>query len=68
MKPQFCLPTVSETSYFSEQQAAVCLNNTLFVCQEQAKGPTHPIATDLDNHTVTFQTDHTPQDRITVRF
>ena len=44
------------------------LNNTLFVCQKQAKGPTHVIATDLDNRTVTFQTDRTPQDRIAVRF
>ena len=45
-----------------------CLNITLFVCQKQAKGPTHVIATDLDNRTVTFQTDRTPQDRIAVRF
>ena len=45
-----------------------CLNITLFVCQKQAKGPTHVIAMDLDNHTVTFQTDRTPQDRIAVRF
>ena len=45
-----------------------CLNITLFVCQKQAKGPTHVIAMDLDNRTVTFQTDRTPQDRIAVRF
>ena len=41
---------------------------TLFVCQKQAEGPTHVIATDLDNCTVTFQTDRTPQERVTVRF
>ena len=45
-----------------------CLNNTLFVCQKQAKGPSHVIATDLDNRTITFQSDHTPQDRKAVRF
>ena len=44
------------------------LNSTLFVCQKLPKGPTHGIATDLDNRTVTFQTDHIPQDRIAVRF
>ena len=30
------------------------LNYTLFVCQKHAKGPTHVIATDLDNRTVIF--------------
>ena len=45
-----------------------CLNNTLFLCQKQAKAPTHAIAMELDDRTVTFQTDHTPQDRIAVRF
>ena len=45
-----------------------CLNNTLFVRQKQAKGPTHAIATDLDNRTVTFQTDWSPMYRIAVPF
>ena len=44
------------------------LNNTLLVCQKHAKVPTHVIATDLDNRTVTFQTDRIPQDRIAVQF
>ena len=65
-----------KTSVLSQQQTSVrlsrrhlsCLNNTLFVCQKQAQGLTHAIATDLDNRTVTFQADHTPQDRIAVRF
>ena len=48
--------------------AALVGLNTLFVCQKQAKGPTHVIVMDLDNRMVTFQTDRTPQDRIAVRF
>ena len=35
---------------------------------ETAQGPDTWKARDLDNRTVTFQTDHTPQDRIAVRF
>ena len=38
------------------------------MCQKQAKDPTHAIATEIDSRTVTLQTDHTPQDRIAVRF
>ena len=55
-------------SWVYQQKTSVPSQQTLFVCQKQAKGPTHGIATDLDNRTVTFQTDHTPQDRIAVRF
>ena len=63
----FCLGPRHDGQAASDA-AESCLNITLFVCQKQAKGPTHAIATDLDNRTVTFQTDHTPQDRIAVRF
>ena len=66
MKPEFCLPTASETSILSEQQASVLSQQHIVV--KQAKGPTHVIAQDFGNRTVTFQTDHTPQDRIAVRF
>ena len=38
------------------------------LCVRQAKGPTHAIAMDLDNRTVTRRTDNAPQDRIAVRF
>ena len=60
--------TAAETSVFLNRRHLFCLNNTLFVSQKQAKGPTHGIATDFDNRMVTFQTDHTPQNRIAVRF
>ena len=44
------------------QQIIVC------VCKKQAKGPDTSIAMDLDNRTVTFQTDSIPQDRTAERF
>ena len=63
----FCLGPRHDGQAASDA-AESCLNITLYVCQKQAKGPTHVIATDLDNRTVTFQTDRIPQDRIAVQF
>ncbi len=65
-----------KTSVLSHQQTPVLSQQTTFVSSQQhivcvsetGQGPDTWKAMDLDNRTVTFQTDRTPQDRIAVRF
>ena len=52
----------------AEDICPVPTTHCLCVCQKLAEGPAHAIVTDFDNRTVTRRTDHTPQDRIAVRF
>ena len=59
---------VVETENMSQQQTSVLSQHHIVCVSETGQGPDTWKAMDLDNRTVTFQTDRTPQDRIAVRF
>ena len=63
-QPQMLQMSAVETG----QMSSVLSQHHIVCVSETGQGPDTWKAMNLDNRTVTFQTDRTPQDRIAVRF
>ena len=67
-QPEMLQMSAVETEQMSQQKTSVPSQQHIVCVSETGQGPDTWKAMDLDNRTVTFQTDRTPQDRIAVRF